>query len=117
MSWPILVLYSLAAVGAVGVFLMLVAFVLIARQGGWQKAIQQPIAEGRWPLTRRLLLVGPILGMFSMVGLIILRMIPVEVSSSGPSAAGETSIDQAPPVISQPDEVRTRPRDGGQPTE
>lgn len=34
MSWPILILYSLAAVGAVGFCLMMAAFVMIAIRGG-----------------------------------------------------------------------------------
>ena len=58
MNWPHIVGFVLAGLGAVGFCLMIAAFVLIAVQGGWNKSIQQPIAEGRWPMTRRLLRVG-----------------------------------------------------------
>lgn len=122
MSWPILILYSLAALGSVGFFLMMVAFVMIAVQGGWQKAIQQPIADGRWPLPRRLLLAGASLGLFSVLGLTVLRMIPVETPLNAPPTAGQSTshlTDPVPPdnVKSQPTERLTRPRNGGQPTE
>lgn len=40
---------------------MAAAFVLIARRGGWQRAMQ-PTAEDRWPLPRRLTFVGAMLG-------------------------------------------------------
>ena len=50
MSGPHMVGFALAGLGAVGFCLMIAAFVLIAVQGGWNKSIQQPIAEGRWPL-------------------------------------------------------------------
>jgi hypothetical protein len=55
---------------------MLVAFALIVRQGGWQQSIQPSIAEGRWPLSRRLLLAGASLALIVAAGLAILAMIP-----------------------------------------
>lgn len=119
MSWPITVLYALAAVGAVGFCLMMAAFVMIAVQGGWQKAIQQPIAQGRWPLPRRVLMVGASLGLFSLISLTVLRMIPVETPSNAQPATGQSTIHQTDPVPSdnvksQPTERLTRPRNGGQ---
>jgi hypothetical protein len=54
----------LMAVAVVGFCLMLVAFGMIVRRGGWQPALQLT-AEGRWPLARRLLLTGAALGAFS----------------------------------------------------
>ena len=48
-------------IGLLGFCAMAAAFVLIARRGGWQRAMQ-PTAEDRWPLPRRLMLVGAMLG-------------------------------------------------------
>ena len=75
MSWPHMIGLVFAGLGAVGFCLMIAAFVLIAIQGGWDKSIQQPIAEGRWPLPRRLLLAGACLGALFAVGVSALRMI------------------------------------------
>ncbi len=76
MNWPLIVTLILAVIGAAGVGLMLVAFVLIVRHGGWQQTIQRPIAEGRWPLSRRLLLAGASLALLFALGMTILAMIP-----------------------------------------
>lgn len=76
MDWPLIVVIVLAAIGATGVGLMVAAFVLIARQGGWNRAIQQPIAERRWPLARWLMPIGAGLGLVMGLGLVILRLIP-----------------------------------------
>ena len=76
MGWPHIAAFTLAAIGAVGVCLMVSALVMIARQGGWKQAIQQPIAEGRWPVARRLLLVGAILAATFCLGIFTLGLIP-----------------------------------------
>ena len=76
MGWPHIAAFTLAVIGAVGFCLMMVAFVVIARQGGWKQAIQQPIAEGRWPIPRRLLLVGAMLAAVFCIGIFILGLIP-----------------------------------------
>jgi hypothetical protein len=68
-------LYSVLAVGLVGFALMVAAFVLIARAGGWQRAMQ-PTPEGRWPWARRLMALGAGLGCLFGVLLSILRFIP-----------------------------------------
>lgn len=73
MNWVHIAKLVFAAVGAVGFFFMLPAFALIARQG-WKAAIQQPIADGRWPMPRRLLLIGASLGAFFGVGLTVLNL-------------------------------------------
>ena len=41
--------------------LMLAAFVGIARAGGWEQAMR-PDPQGRWSLSRRLMLTGALLG-------------------------------------------------------
>jgi hypothetical protein len=55
---------AVMAVAAVGFCLMLVAFGMIVRRGGWQPALQVT-ADGRWTLPRRLLLTGAVLGALS----------------------------------------------------
>ena len=62
MDWPHLTLYTLAALGALGLCMMITAAVLIALQGGWRRAIQQPMADGQASPPRR-----------SSVGSVILR--------------------------------------------
>lgn len=76
MGWQHITAFTLAGIGTLGFGLMIVAFVLIALQGGWKQSIQQPIAEGRWPLSRRLLLVGAGLGVVFAIGIVVLGMIP-----------------------------------------
>jgi hypothetical protein len=63
------------AIGLVGFCLMVAAFVLVARAGGWQKAMQ-PTPESRWPLPRRLMALGAGLGCLFGLLLVILRLIP-----------------------------------------
>lgn len=41
MNWPYVALFVLAGLGAAGVCLILAAFVLVARHGGWKIAMQQ----------------------------------------------------------------------------
>jgi hypothetical protein len=52
---------AVTVVGAVGFCLMLAAFVMVGRRGGWQHALT-PDARGRWPAPRLLMLVGAVLG-------------------------------------------------------
>ena len=73
MNWVQIAKLVFAAVGAMGLFFMLPAFALIARQG-WKATIQQPSAEGRWPMPRRLLLIGASLGAIFEVGLTALNL-------------------------------------------
>ena len=75
MSWPHMVGFALVGLGAVGFCLMIAAFVMIVIQGGWNKSIQQPIAEGRWPMPRRLMLFGAVLGSLMLIGVAVLRLI------------------------------------------
>ncbi len=75
MTWPHMVGFAFAGLGAVGFCLMIAAFVMTSIQGGWNKSIQEPIAEGRWPMPRRLMLVGACLGMLMFIGVAVLRLI------------------------------------------
>ena len=95
---------------------MIAAFVLIARHGGWTKAIQQPIADGRWTLPRRLLLAGASLGMLFAVGVTILRFVPggeIGVDRPKPGNSNATKLEPPRPndVVSPPAERRDRPHD------
>ena len=76
MGWPHMTAYILAALGALGLCMMIPAAVLIALQGGWRRAIQQQIAQGRWPMARRLLLIGAALALLFSVGVFVLGLIP-----------------------------------------
>lgn len=57
----LLPIFAVLATAGVGLCLMLTAFVIVARRGGWQQAMQ-PDAQGHWPLPRYLMLVGASLG-------------------------------------------------------
>ena len=107
MSWPHMVGFALAGLGAVGFCLMIAAFVMTAIQGGWNKSIQQPIAEGRWPMPRRLMLVGASLGMLMLIGVSSLPMImrreltPMSMSDprTAPTSISRRGIGQRPSAI------------------
>jgi hypothetical protein len=66
-----LLLLVLMAPGLVGFTLMIVAFVMVARHGGWTQAMQ-PDPQGRWPLPRRLMCAGAGLGFLFGVNCLIL---------------------------------------------
>jgi hypothetical protein len=71
MDLAALPLLVFTAVGLVGFTLMIVAFVMVARQGGWAQAMQ-PDPQGRWPLPRRLMCAGAGLGvLFAVICLIL----------------------------------------------
>jgi hypothetical protein len=61
------------ALAAAGFCLLLAAFALIVRRGGWRPA-PQPGAQGPWPLPRRFLLAGAVLGALSGVLMILLGL-------------------------------------------
>jgi hypothetical protein len=65
---------AVMGVAAAGFCLMLVAFGMIIRRGGWQPAMQLT-AEGRWPLPRRFLLTGAALGAVSGLLMFLLGLI------------------------------------------
>ena len=89
MSWPYAALLALAAMGAVGVCLIVAAFVLVWRQGGWKRAMQQPIAERRWPSARRLMLIGASLALLFAIGMVVLRFIPGGIPWLDPPAQAD----------------------------
>jgi hypothetical protein len=64
----------LIAVGLVGVTLMIVAFVMVALQGGWKQAMQSD-PQGRWSLPRRLMFAGAGLAtLFAVLSFILYRI-------------------------------------------
>jgi Zn-dependent protease len=75
MRWNDYAVFALLGLGAIGFVLMTIAFVLIIRQGSF-KSLQQSDAAGRWPLPRRLMLVGAMLGMLFGLGVAVLGVIP-----------------------------------------
>ena len=74
MDWSYLPSLSAAAIGLVGFCLMTAAFVMISRQGGWNNAMQAD-PQGKWPLPKRLMVVGAGLGALFGI-LVILSLIP-----------------------------------------
>jgi hypothetical protein len=67
---PVLIVLG---IGAVAFLLILVAFVMVAVQGGWRKPLP---ADGRWPLPRKLLYAGAALGLVFGVSCYVLTRIP-----------------------------------------
>jgi hypothetical protein len=66
---------ALVVAGTVGCCLMLAAFVMIGRRGGWQQAMK-PDARGRWPAPRRLMLIGAVLGAAFSLALFVPGVVP-----------------------------------------
>jgi amino acid transporter len=75
MSWSVVPILTAIVVGFVGFCLMVAAFVMVARQGGWRQAMQ-PEPDGRWSLPRRLMFAGALLGAVFGVVVMILFLIP-----------------------------------------
>src|SRR6516165_3445327 len=71
----LLPIIAVLATAGVGFCLMLAAFVIIARRGGWQHAMQ-PDAQGCWPLPRYLLLIGASLGCLFALLMSVPGMVP-----------------------------------------
>jgi hypothetical protein len=71
----ILPVLTVFAVGLVGFCLMLAAFILMVPQGGWQPAMR-PTPAGQWPLPRKLLFAGAVLGALFSLSYLILSLIP-----------------------------------------
>jgi hypothetical protein len=69
---PIIVILGIAGVGFC---LMLAAFIMIARRGGWERAMQ-PDAEGHWPLPRKLMLAGAALGCLFGLLMLLAPLVP-----------------------------------------
>lgn len=57
----LLPIIAVLTIAGVGFCLMLAAFIMVARRGGWQQAMPAD-AHGRWPLPRYLMLIGAFLG-------------------------------------------------------
>jgi hypothetical protein len=75
MNWSVVAIWAAIAVGFIGFCLMMAAFVLVGRQGGWSPAMQSE-PHGRWSLARRLLFAGACLGAIFCGTVLILFLIP-----------------------------------------
>lgn len=102
-AFVLIIIAFIVAVASVAA--SIAVWVQIIRQGGWKLA-EPSVIQGRWRMLRPWLLVGAGVGLlFSFVIFVLL------------------GIDQTPPalandvIISPPIEMKSRPRDGGQPTE
>jgi hypothetical protein len=84
MNWSILPILTAIVLGFVGFCLMVAAFILVARQGGWRQAMQSE-PDGRWPLARRLMVAGAFLGIVFGIVVNLLFLIPGGIPwSDGP---------------------------------
>jgi hypothetical protein len=75
MNWSLVAISAALVVGFVGVCLMVAAFVMVARQGGWREAMKSE-PDGRWSLPRRLMFAGALLGIVFGVVVTLLFAIP-----------------------------------------
>jgi hypothetical protein len=81
MDW--LMFYTVMAIAAAGISLMLGAFALALARGGWQRAMR-PDTSGRWPLPRLLLAAGAALCMLFGLLLFVPGAVPYwDLSSPG----------------------------------
>jgi hypothetical protein len=84
MNWSILPILTAMVLGFVGFCLMVAAFVMVARQGGWRQAMQSR-PEGRRSLPRRVMVAGAFLGIVCGVIVNVLFLIPGGIPwSDGP---------------------------------
>jgi hypothetical protein len=75
MNWSEVPILAAIVMGFVGFCLMVAAFVLVARQGGWRPAMRST-PNGRWSLPRRLMFAGAFLGILFSLTVAILFLIP-----------------------------------------
>lgn len=66
---------ALLVLGAVGFCLMLAAFVMVGRRGGWQQALRSD-AHGHWPAPRRLMFAGALLCTAFGLGMFVPGVVP-----------------------------------------
>jgi hypothetical protein len=84
MDWSVVPILAVTAVGFAGFCLVVAAFIMVARQGGWRQAMQSG-PDGRWSLPSRLMFAGAFLGMFFGVVVNLLFLIPGGIPwSDGP---------------------------------
>jgi hypothetical protein len=75
MNWNEVPILAAIVVGFLGFCLMVVAFVLVALQGGWRQAMQSE-PDGRGSLARRLMFAGAFFGIVFSMAVAILFLIP-----------------------------------------
>src|SRR5436305_1879309 len=109
--WP-LETVVLTAVILTGLGLMLTAYVLAARSGGWGQAMETD-ADGRWSVPRRLMVAGAVLG---VVAALILtarnqtpRGVPWRVSAADLPAAAQLPAQQRVGGAHVPGHLAQRP--------
>jgi hypothetical protein len=66
---------AVLATAGMGFSLMVAAFMLVARRGGWQQAMQ-PDTDGHWPLPRKLMASGAGLGCLFAALMFVPGMVP-----------------------------------------
>ena len=76
MQWGDIAIIIDILIGAAGFCMMIIAFILVARHGGWKAGMAEPIKNKRWPLQRRLMVAGAALSALFFVILFVLGQIP-----------------------------------------
>jgi len=91
MDWGVIPILIAFITGYVGVCLMAVAFVLVARQGGWRQSMRSG-PDGRWSLARRLMFAGAVLSIIFSLTVTTLFAIPGGIPWMNGSDGGTTLI-------------------------
>jgi hypothetical protein len=75
MNWSEVPILTAIVMGFVGFCLMVGAFIMVARQGGWRQAMRSK-SDGPWSLSRHLMFAGAFLGIVFSLAVAILFLIP-----------------------------------------
>jgi hypothetical protein len=75
MNWSVVPILTAIVVGLVGFCLMVAAFIMVARIGGWRQAMQSE-PDDRWSTPRRLMFTGALLGIVYCAVVMVLFIIP-----------------------------------------
>jgi hypothetical protein len=87
-----------------GIAAGLAILVQIVHQGGWKLA-EPSVIKSRWRMVRPWMLAGAVIGLLVGVGIVFLNFEEAKLP------------DTPPDMSSSPLPIKSRPRDGGQPTE
>ena len=98
MNWSVVAILAAIVVGFVGFCLMVAAFIMIARQGGWRQAMQSE-PDGRWSLARRFMFGGAFLGMVFGVVVLLLFAIPGGIPWIDDNSGWPYALAVLPPIV------------------
>jgi hypothetical protein len=96
MDWSIVPILTTIVVGFVGFCLMVAAFVMVGRQGGWRQAMRSE-PDGRWSLPRRLMFAGALLGM--VFGAVVMLLFAIPGGIPWNESAGWSFVAVLPSIV------------------